>query len=208
MSDGNAEIARTYGSLPLSFAPNRQADEGVDLGARGAGYGLTLHPTGAVVALTKGAPPAAGAARRDPPPCRFGRSTRKVRGTDLVRIDVVGADPAAAADGQDSLGGRVNYFTGKDPGGWHRTRPDRHRVPGRREHHGWLAKLSPDGSLDFSTYVGGRGFDSGSGLAVDARGAAYMVGITGSPDFPNTPGAFDTTFQGVGGSRSSARPTS
>jgi len=61
----------------------------------------------------------------------------------------------------------------------------------------WVAKLSPDGSsLAFSTYLGGSGFNSGSGIAIDRRGSAYVPGVTGSPDFPTTPGAFDRTFEG------------
>ncbi|HEX2193112.1 MAG TPA: hypothetical protein VHH09_07940 [Acidimicrobiales bacterium] len=61
----------------------------------------------------------------------------------------------------------------------------------------YVAKLSPNGSLVYLTFLGGAGFDSGSGIAVDRRGAAYVAGITGSPEFPTTPGAFDTTFHGV-----------
>ncbi len=65
---------------------------------------------------------------------------------------------------------------------------------------GYVVKLSPNGSaLSYSTFLGGVGFDSGSGIAVDRRGAAYVAGITGSPNFPTTPGAFDRTFTGVGG---------
>ncbi|MCA1656542.1 MAG: SBBP repeat-containing protein, partial [Actinobacteria bacterium] len=64
---------------------------------------------------------------------------------------------------------------------------------------GYVVKLSPNGSLVYSTFLGGVNFDSGSGIAVDYRGAAYVPGITGSPDFPTTPGAYDTTFHGVGG---------
>ncbi len=65
---------------------------------------------------------------------------------------------------------------------------------------GYVTKLSPDGSaLSYSTFLGGIHFDSGSGIAVDRRGAAYVPGITGSPDFPTTPGVYDTTFHGIGG---------
>ena len=48
----------------------------------------------------------------------------------------------------------------------------------------------------YSTFLGGRAFDSGNGIAVDERGAAYIAGFTGSTDFPTTAGAFDPTHNG------------
>src|SRR5205814_485488 len=50
-------------------------------------------------------------------------------------------------------------------------------------------------ALVYSTYLGGTLFDSGLGIAVDAGGNAYVTGRTQSPDFPTTPGAFQTTFR-------------
>lgn len=47
-----------------------------------------------------------------------------------------------------------------------------------------VAKLRADGELDFTTYVGGNGNDVGNGIVVDDAGAAYVVGSTGSVDFP------------------------
>ena len=41
-----------------------------------------------------------------------------------------------------------------------------------------------DPVLVYSTYVGGSGFDSASGIAVDSYGNAYITGQTSSPDFP------------------------
>jgi Beta-propeller repeat len=49
----------------------------------------------------------------------------------------------------------------------------------------FLSKLSPDGSrLIYSTYLGGEASDYGSGVAVDADGAAYLTGYTSSINFP------------------------
>ncbi len=57
----------------------------------------------------------------------------------------------------------------------------------------FITKLSADGkSLIYSTYLGGSGSDSGSGIAVDSDGNAYIAGSTSSTDFPTTPGAFQT----------------
>ena len=47
-----------------------------------------------------------------------------------------------------------------------------------------------DPVLSYSTYVGGSGFDSGGGVAVDAAGNIYVTGQTSSADFPTTPGTF------------------
>jgi hypothetical protein len=50
-----------------------------------------------------------------------------------------------------------------------------------------------DPGLAYSTFLGGAGFDSGEGIAVDGRRGAYVAGITASADYPTTPGAFDTS---------------
>jgi len=39
-------------------------------------------------------------------------------------------------------------------------------------------------ALVYSTYLGGGGFDSGNGIAVDSTGAAYVTGQTASTNFP------------------------
>ncbi len=60
-----------------------------------------------------------------------------------------------------------------------------------------VTRLSPTGtSLVYSTYLGGNGIDTGFAIALDAQGAVTVAGSTGSPDFPTTPGAFDTSFNG------------
>jgi hypothetical protein len=49
----------------------------------------------------------------------------------------------------------------------------------------FVARVAPSGStLVYSTYLGGGGADSAFGIAVDGAGSAYVVGDTGSPDFP------------------------
>jgi hypothetical protein len=66
---------------------------------------------------------------------------------------------------------------------------------------GWtdafVVKLNQNGSsLSYSTFIGGIGWDSGGGIAVDGGGNAYVTGYTDSPDFPTTHGAFDTSYNG------------
>jgi hypothetical protein len=75
------------------------------------------------------------------------------------------------------------------------------------ERDAFVTKLNASGSaLLYSTYLGGSTIpsgnyshgptDEGRGIAVDAAGNAYVTGITGSADFPTTPGAFQTSYQG------------
>jgi hypothetical protein len=68
----------------------------------------------------------------------------------------------------------------------------------------FVAKFDPTragaASLVYSTYLGGRGDptsagangDQANGIAVDGSGEAYVTGFTYSPNFPHTPGAFET----------------
>jgi hypothetical protein len=49
----------------------------------------------------------------------------------------------------------------------------------------FVSKLNPTGSaLVYSTYLGGRNGDAGSGIAVDGAGSAYVTGGTNSGNFP------------------------
>jgi hypothetical protein len=54
----------------------------------------------------------------------------------------------------------------------------------RGRFNGFVTKLGPAGSLVYSTYLGGTVNDSGSGIAVDSTGNAYVAGIATSPNFP------------------------
>jgi len=63
----------------------------------------------------------------------------------------------------------------------------------------FVTRFSPTGSsLVYSTFLGGAGDDRATALALDAQGAATVAGITTSPNFPTTPGAFDTSLGGYG----------
>ena len=57
--------------------------------------------------------------------------------------------------------------------------------------HAFVSKFDPNNmTLVYSTYLGGSADETVVGLAVDAQGSAYVAGITNSPDFPRTPGAY------------------
>lgn len=76
--------------------------------------------------------------------------------------------------------GQVTYYGGYCPSG------------GGGENAAFVTKLSADGTtLVYSTYLSGQsGTEQGSAIAVDAAGVAYLLGTTGSNDFPITSDAF------------------
>jgi hypothetical protein len=56
---------------------------------------------------------------------------------------------------------------------------------------GFLSILNPDGSLAYSTYIGGtQGDDYVQAVASDRQGNILVAGITGTSDFTLTPGAY------------------
>lgn len=60
-------------------------------------------------------------------------------------------------------------------------------------HDAFVAKLSGDGELVYSTYLGGSRNEEGLGIAVDSDGQAHVTGNTDSLDFP-TEKAFQDKF--------------
>ena len=61
---------------------------------------------------------------------------------------------------------------------------------------GFVAKFETGaGRLDWASFVGGSGYDGAQAVAVDGSGEIYVVGFTGSPDFP-TLNASDGTLGG------------
>ncbi len=60
----------------------------------------------------------------------------------------------------------------------------------------FVTKLSPTGAgLVYSTFLGGSGYETSGGIAVDSAGSAYVSGGTSSSDFP-TRGAFQSGLAG------------
>jgi uncharacterized repeat protein (TIGR01451 family) len=57
----------------------------------------------------------------------------------------------------------------------------------------FVAKLSPQNrtsGVEYLTFLGGNGTDTGVGIAVDGGGNAFIAGTTSSTDFPTTPTAY------------------
>jgi hypothetical protein len=63
----------------------------------------------------------------------------------------------------------------------------------------FVTKLNATGTaLVYSTFLGGNSTDRGDGIAVNTAGNAYVAGVTGSSNFPVTPGAFQSVIAGGG----------
>jgi hypothetical protein len=67
---------------------------------------------------------------------------------------------------------------------------------GHPEDDAFVTHLAADGTVAFSTYLGGRGLEQATGVAVDRSGAVYVVGYTQSDDFPVTAGALQPSAGG------------
>ncbi len=63
---------------------------------------------------------------------------------------------------------------------------------------GFVSEFSSPTELSYSTYLGGSGQDSCSGVALDSSGGAYVGGVTASADFPLL-SPYQGTFGGGGG---------
>src|SRR5256886_6378490 len=104
-----AHLVEAYGKLPLSFEANRgQTDSRVKFLSRGPGYTLFLTQREAVLALRPA--PARGT--------RPGASGGEDATPSVLRMHLLGANPAAPLSGLDTLPGTVNYFVGHDPAEW------------------------------------------------------------------------------------------
>ena len=97
----HAAVVQQYAKLPLSFEPNLgQAKGDTKFLARGDGYSLFLTSNEAVLAMaghsTKGAQPV----------------VKPVKSTGVLRMELVGSNPAPNFSALDELPGKSNYFIG------------------------------------------------------------------------------------------------
>ncbi|BBB32873.1 hypothetical protein TTHT_1360 [Thermotomaculum hydrothermale] len=61
----------------------------------------------------------------------------------------------------------------------------------------FVSSLNPDlSNLNYSTFLGGSGYDASYALAVDTSGYVFVSGYTKSTDFPTTSGAYSTSLNG------------
>src|SRR5437899_7562669 len=169
------QVLAAYGKLPLSFEANDgQADPQVKFLSRGSGYTLFLTSTEAVLTLTKAD---AYAKRRISGEATLSEA-EKHAGT-VLRIKLLGANPAPAVAGVGELPGKSNYFVGNDPKKWRANVPTYAKVeygevyPGvnlvyygnqRQLEHDFV--VSPGADPKVITL----GFEGMDGVAIDALG--------------------------------------
>ena len=60
----------------------------------------------------------------------------------------------------------------------------------------FVTKVAPNGSIVYSTFLGGTDSEEGTAIAVDAAGAAYVTGSTASGNFPKV-NPYQSTFSGL-----------
>jgi len=113
---GRLALAESYGKLALSFeANNGQTDKRVRFLSRGSGYSLFITGTEAVLTL-RGPEEAGNSGSRIPRAAKTAWSTKK-RGA-VLRMKLLGSNPAPIATGLEELPGKTNYFIGNDPKQW------------------------------------------------------------------------------------------
>jgi hypothetical protein len=141
----------SYGQLPLRFEANQgQTDAQVSFLARGSGYSLFLTPDQAVLRLQKlSADPRAGAGLPAGP-------------GEVLRMQLVGANPAPQVAGLYELAAKSNYLIGNDPRRWHTDVPNYGRVAFRGVYPGVdLVYYGNQGQLEYD-FVVAPGADPGA----------------------------------------------
>lgn len=117
-STGRVQLAENYGKLPLQFEPNEgQTDARVRFLSHGDGYTLFLTDAEAIFRLQRGS---SLQGQRDA--MRSLNPPHPVENA-VLRMKLVGANPASRVSGRGTLQGRSNYFLGGASGQWRRNIP-------------------------------------------------------------------------------------
>ena len=127
--------AADWGKLPLRFEANAgQVDGATQFVARGPGYNLLLGGAEATLVLERPSREALPAHSR--PQDRLRVAQRRTAERAIVRMEMVSANKAPAAEGLERLQTETNYFIGDDPSKWHRNVPNYGRVKYREVYPG------------------------------------------------------------------------
>lgn len=148
-------------------------------------------------------------------PSRRNLLANAVRGR-VVHTPFEGTGPVSRIEGRGELATKYHFFLGDDPSGWRTNvrsfreivcrdvppgmdlviRADGGRVSIEADAPPQAAAVDDPSFLAWSTFLGGNDLDGGVDIALDASGNAFILGETYSEDFPATPAAYDTAFNG------------
>jgi hypothetical protein len=106
-------------------------------------------------------------------------------GTGFNNAAAIAVDPKGSAYVTGTVGSS-NFPT--TPGAFMTTCPGICNTP-------FVTKFLTDGTLSFSTYMGGSNSPAHA-MAVDSAGEVYIAGTTASDDLPATPGSYEPTYPG------------
>jgi hypothetical protein len=110
------KLAASAIQLPLFFEANRgQTDPNVRYVARGNGYTMFLTPSETVLVQEK---TKKGSNDKFSPGSGLLRTNAKTS-ADVLRMQLIGANPAPEFSGLEEIPGKVNYLIGKNPAQWH-----------------------------------------------------------------------------------------
>ena len=176
------QLATAYGRFPLSFEANQgQIDSRVKFLSRGSGYSLFLTPTEAVMTLKSSSREfQARAAANGFLQRRSGADLRDEPAVQetVLRMKLVGANPAPKIWGLDELSGKSNYFIGRDPKKWRRNVPTYAKVNYKHVYAGVdLVYHGTQGKLEYDFVVApgadpgviGLRFEGAERLQIDAQ---------------------------------------
>ncbi|MCC9075203.1 SBBP repeat-containing protein [Litorilinea aerophila] len=118
-------------------------------------------------------------------------------GNNLLYATFLGGSNLDGGTGIDVDGNGNAYITGTTESSDFPTTPGAHDMGFNGYVDVFIAKLGSLGSnLAYATFLGGSSWDDGARIAVDTDGNAYITGTTSSFDFPVTPKAYNTSFNG------------
>ena len=160
-----ADVAKSYGTLPMAFEPNLgQVNPQAKFLAHGAGYELFLTPKESVFVLD------VHSKRAEAKQSQKSAPEAVHPGAAVLRMKLLGANTDPVLTPQDKLPGKSNYLAGKNPANWHTNVPNYRSVT---EHSAFpgidLVYYGTQGHLEYD-FIVSRGADPG-GIRFAMEGA-------------------------------------
>ncbi|MHC1745016.1 MAG: PKD domain-containing protein [Syntrophobacteraceae bacterium] len=181
-------------SLPVVIDPVIMYADYLELGGTGEDYSLSIDVDSTGCAYTAGYTSSTEQSFSIPGAIPIGTLTTSSYNIFVKKFDALGGDvhttylggndnSRAYAIASDNAGNV--YLTGQTSA---TNYPTVLPIYGTNRGNGdsFLTKLAPDGTVSFSTYIGGADEDMGYGIAIDTSGCAYITGYTYSVNYPTS----------------------